>query len=78
MATWSTITVVVGPMARQDKPRPQRWHGPLAIEGWDAGAGHYTWMSGSYVVRPTQEASWTPAHWAQQPGGWMWLGRDWN
>ena len=48
---------------------PGRW-------SWDG--AEYVWRSGTYIVQPTNGATFTPGYWREYPGGWAWTEGRWN
>jgi hypothetical protein len=50
---------------------------------WDSGhwswdGAEYVWRSGTYIVQPTNGATFTPGYWREYPGGWAWTEGRWN
>jgi hypothetical protein len=45
---------------------------------WSWDGAQYVWRSGTYIVQPTNGATFTPGYWREYPGGWAWTEGRWN
>jgi hypothetical protein len=82
-------TVIVAP----NPPPPPREEVPppppastTTIHVWEMGhwqwnGSDWTWIAGTYVVRPTsvsQTAIWHPGYWVRMTDGWQWVEGHWE